>query len=62
MKNKTKLKIKDLTKKLKQRFTEKNIIRQQRATLEIPEIKQEPYRSIYFKKTYEQEKRKLFWK
>ena len=46
--------------KLKSKFTNKKLLRSNRATLQIPEYKPEPYRSIYFKTAYEKEKRLFF--
>ena len=57
MKKKTK---ESIMNKLKTKFTAKKTLRSDRATLQIPESKPEPYRSIYFKTAYEKEKKLFF--
>ena len=46
--------------KLDKKFTSRRIIKNDRATIEIKKIKQEPYRSIYFKKEYDKVRKDLF--
>ena len=53
---------KDFKRYLKQKTKSKAILRNQRATVVIKEIKQQPSRSYYFSNEYDKEKRSLFLK
>ena len=54
--------IKAIKKILEKKIQSKPVIKSEKATLVIKQVEQEQYKPIYFKETYEQEKRNMFFK
>lgn len=58
--NKEKIKIKKPKLEMNNKVVSKDIVKSKKVTIRIKEVKQEPYKPIYFKDKYEREKRLFF--